>query len=111
LTNHGLSDICHIIDSIVFKCAGQNGVNTFETDNVIVIRRHAMPNSVYKVIELVGTSDVSWEDAAKRAVERANESLRDLRVAEVTKQDMKIEDGKVVAYRAKVSLSFKYEGD
>ncbi len=70
-----------------------------------------MPNSVYKVIELVGTSDVSWEDAAKRAVERANKSLRDLRVAEVTKLDMKIEDGKVVAYRAKVSLSFKYEGD
>lgn len=70
-----------------------------------------MPNSVYKVIELVGTSDVSWEDAAKRAVERANKSLRDLRVAEVTKQDMKIEDGKVVAFRAKVSLSFKYEGD
>ncbi len=70
-----------------------------------------MPNSVYKVIELVGTSDVSWEDAAKRAVERANKSLRDLRVAEVTKLDMKIEDGKVVAYRAKVSLSFKFEGD
>ena len=70
-----------------------------------------MPNSVYKVIELVGTSDVSWEEAAKRAVEKASKSLRDLRVAEVTKQDMKIEDGKVVAYRAKVSLSFKYEGD
>ncbi len=68
-----------------------------------------MPNSVYKVIELVGTSDVSWEDAAKCAVERASSSLRNLRVAEVTKLDMKIEDGKVVAYRAKVNLSFKYE--
>jgi len=53
----------------------------------------------------------TWEEAAKRAVERASKSLRDLRVAEVTKQDLKIEDGKVVAYRAKVSLSFKYEGE
>ena len=70
-----------------------------------------MPNSVYKVIELVGTSDVSWEEAAKRAVEKASKSLRDLRVAQVTQQDMKIEDGKVVAYRSKVSISFKYEGD
>ncbi len=68
-----------------------------------------MPNSVYKVIELVGTSDVSWEDAAQKAVELAGSHLRDLRVAEVEKLDMKVEDGKVVAYRAKVSLSFKYE--
>ena len=68
-----------------------------------------MPNSIYKVIELVGTSDVSWEEAAKNAVETAGKSLRNLRVAEITKLDMKVEDGKVVAYRAKVSLSFKYE--
>lgn len=68
-----------------------------------------MDNSVYKVIELVGTSDVSWEDAAKNAVERASKSLKNLRIAEVQDLDMKIEDGKVVAYRAKVSISFKYE--
>ena len=67
-----------------------------------------MSGSVYKVIELVGTSENSWEDAAKTAVERASESLKDLRVAEVTTLDMRIEDNKVVAYRAKVSLSFKY---
>ena len=67
-----------------------------------------MAGSVYKVIELVGTSEVSWEDAAKTAVERASESLKDLRVAEVTTLDMRIEDNKVVAFRAKVSLSFKY---
>jgi flavin-binding protein dodecin len=65
--------------------------------------------SVYKVIELVGTSTKSWEEAARCAVEMAAESLRDLRIAEITKLDMRIEDGKVVAYRARVSLSFKYE--
>lgn len=68
-----------------------------------------MSKSVYKIIELVGTSEVSWEDAAKNAVETAIKSLRDLRIAEITTLDMKIEDGKVVAYRARVSLSFKYE--
>ena len=67
-----------------------------------------MAGSVYKVIELVGTSENSWEEAAKTAVEKAAESLKDLRVAEVTTLDMRIEDNKVVAYRAKVSLSFKY---
>ena len=66
-------------------------------------------SGVYRVTEIIGTSNVSWEDAAKTAVETAAKSLRDLRVAEVTKLDMKIEGGKVVAYRAKVSLSFKYE--
>ena len=69
-----------------------------------------MSGSVYKVIELVGTSEVSWEDAAKTAVERASQSLQDLRVAEVITLDMRIEDNKVVAFRAKVSLSFKYRG-
>jgi flavin-binding protein dodecin len=67
-----------------------------------------MSGSVYKIIELVGTSENSWEEAAKNAVERASESLKDLRVAEVTTLDMRIEENKVVAYRAKVSLSFKY---
>ncbi|MBT4485871.1 MAG: dodecin domain-containing protein [Candidatus Latescibacteria bacterium] len=66
-----------------------------------------MSDSVYKVIELVGTSDISWEDAAKNAVEIAGKTLKNLRVAEVNKLDMKVENGKVVAYRARVSLSFK----
>jgi dodecin len=69
-----------------------------------------MAESVYKVIELVGTSTQSWEKAAKVAVERAAVSLRDLRVAEVTEQDMQLKDGKVELYRAKVKVSFKYEG-
>ena len=64
-----------------------------------------MDNSVYKVIELVGTSEVSWEDAAKNAVETASKSLKNLRIAEVAKLDLKIEDGKVVAYRTRVTIS------
>ncbi len=68
-----------------------------------------MSNSVYKVIELVGTSAKSWEDAAKNAVETAGKSLKGLRIAEIRKLDLKVENGKVVAYRAKVDLSFKYE--
>ena len=68
-----------------------------------------MSDSVYRVTELVGTSDSSWEEAARHAVETASQSLQNLRVAEVTKLDMKIEDGKVVAFRSRVSLSFKYE--
>lgn len=68
-----------------------------------------MPDSIYKVIELVGTSTKSWEDAAKHAVETASKSLDDLRVAEISKLDMKMEDGKIVAYRARVHLSFKFK--
>lgn len=68
-----------------------------------------MSDSIYKIIELVGTSEVSWEDAAKHAVETAGKSLDDLRVAEISKLDMKVEGGKVVAYRARVNLSFKYK--
>ena len=68
-----------------------------------------MSDSVYKVIELIGTSSNSWEDAAKNAVERAGQTLHDLRVAEVKELDMKVEDGKVTAFRAKVSLSFKFK--
>ncbi|MEW6079292.1 MAG: dodecin family protein [Thermodesulfobacteriota bacterium] len=67
-----------------------------------------MGESVYKIINLVGTSTVSWEDAAKNAVERASKTLEDLRVAEVSELDMKIENGKVVAYRASIKVSFKY---
>ncbi|MGH9286592.1 MAG: dodecin family protein [Acidimicrobiales bacterium] len=68
-----------------------------------------MPDSVYKVIELVGTSSESWEKAAVHAVETAAASLRDLRIAEVVAQDLQIEDGRVLAYRTKVKVSFKYE--
>lgn len=68
-----------------------------------------MAESVYKVIELVGTSSESWERAAAAAVEKASKSLRDLRIAEVSQLDMQIEDGAVRAYRAKVKVSFKYE--
>jgi flavin-binding protein dodecin len=70
-----------------------------------------MPESIYKVIELIGTSEISWEDAAKKAVEQASKTLKDLRIAEVTSQDLKIEEGKVVAYRTKVSLSFRFHGE
>lgn len=69
-----------------------------------------MAESVYKVIELVGTSTDSWEKAAAAAVARAGESLRDLRVAKVSEMDMTIENGRVTTYRAKVKVSFKYEG-
>jgi hypothetical protein len=69
-----------------------------------------MGESVYKVIELVGTSSESWEKAAASAVNLASKSLRDLRVAEVVELDMQLEDGKVAAYRAKVKLSFKFQG-
>ena len=69
-----------------------------------------MTESVYKIIELVGTSTESWEKAAKAAVDRASKSLRDLRIAEIAQLDMQLKDGKVEAYRAKVKVSFKYEG-
>jgi flavin-binding protein dodecin len=68
-----------------------------------------MADSVYKIIELVGTSSESWERAAAVAVERASQTLRDLRIAEVVQLDMHLEEGKIVAYRAKVKVSFKYE--
>jgi len=70
-----------------------------------------MAESVYKVIELVGTSTESWEKAAMAAVDMAAKSLRDLRIAEIVELDMQLEDGKVRAYRAKVKVSFKYQGD
>ena len=69
-----------------------------------------MAESVYKVIQLVGSSDTSWEEAAKNAIEKAGQTLRDLRIAEVEKLDMKVENGKVAAYRARMNLSFKYGG-
>ena len=69
-----------------------------------------MADAVYKVVELVGTSTKSWEKAAAAAVEKAGESLRDLRIAEISKLDMQITDGKVTAFRARVNVSFKYGG-
>ena len=69
-----------------------------------------MPQSLYSVIELIGTSPTSWEEAARTAIERAAETLRELRVAEVVQQDVVITDGKVEAYRTKLNVSFKYEG-
>jgi flavin-binding protein dodecin len=73
-------------------------------------KKAASAEGVYRVIDVVGSSDTSWEDAARNAVETAGKSLRDLRIAEVVKLDVKIEGGKVLAYRARLALSFKYEG-
>lgn len=69
-----------------------------------------MPNSVYKIIELVGTSTNSWEEAAANAISKASQTLRDLRIAEVSAMDMQIKDGKIECFRTKVKLSFKFEG-
>ena len=66
-------------------------------------------NAVYRVTEVIGTSDSSWEDAARNAVKVASKSLRDLRIAEISKLDVKIEDGKIVQFRARLALSFKYD--
>jgi len=68
-----------------------------------------MTDAVYKIVEVVGVSDKSWEDAGRKAVETAADSLRDLRVAEVVKLDMRVEEGKVVAFRTRIALSFKLE--
>ena len=70
-----------------------------------------MSGSIYKIIELVGTSATSWEDAARSAVETASKTLKDLRVAEITKLDMTVEDGKLTQFRARVNVSFKYHGE
>jgi dodecin len=90
-------------DAIIPKRGG----NTRTTGRA---KEEVMAESVYKVIELVGTSTESWEKAAKAAVDRAGKSLRDLRVAEVVQQDLQLKNGKVEAYRAKVKVSFKFEG-
>jgi hypothetical protein len=70
-----------------------------------------MAESVYKIVELIGTSTESWEKAAAAAISRASKTLRDLRVAEVSELDLQLQDGKIEAYRAKVKVSFKYEGE
>jgi flavin-binding protein dodecin len=82
-------------------------IKVFVSKNFL-LKEGLMSESIYKVIQLVGTSPVSWEEAAKNAIETAAKSLRDLRVAEIEKLDLKVEDGRVVAYRARVQLSFKY---
>ena len=76
----------------------------------IMPKKSAPADSVYKLVEIIGTSKQSWEDAAKNAVETAAKTLHDLRIAEVVKMDMKVEDGKVTEYRTRVLLSFKYQG-
>ena len=70
-----------------------------------------MPEHTYKVIEIIGSSPTSWEDAAQRAIAQAAKSLKDLRIAEVTEQDLKIEDGKIVAYRTRLSVSFRFHDE
>jgi flavin-binding protein dodecin len=79
-------------------------------EKLAMARKVVHPESTYDVIELIGTSTVSWEDAAKNAIEEAAKTLRGLRVAEVVDKDLVVRDGKVEAYRTKVKLSFKYEG-
>ena len=74
-----------------------------------IVMAKSEQEGVYKIVEVVGVSPVSWEEAGRQAVKTASKSLRDLRIAEVIKMDMKVEDGKVVAFRTRVSLSFKYE--
>jgi flavin-binding protein dodecin len=86
-------------------------LGTFSTGPHIFQRREEMEGSTYNIVRLVGTSSKSWEDAAKTAVETAAGSLRDLRIAEVTRLDMTVEKGKVKLYRARVNLSFKYEAE
>jgi dodecin len=83
---------------------GRRGINRIEERKMAKDK-----GGVYKIVEVVGISKISWEDAGRKAVEVASKSLRDLRVAEVTKTDMKVENGKVTAFRTRVSLSFKYE--
>ena len=89
-------------------CAAVKATGVLTSANAEKAKERAMSDSVYKVIEIIGTSKDSWENAAKIAVERASKTLRDLRVAEVMSQDLVIEDGKVSAYRTKLSVSFKY---
>jgi flavin-binding protein dodecin len=88
-----------------------NGAATSATIDLLSTERCAMAESVYKLIELVGTSTESWEKAATAAVERAAKTLRDLRIAEIVQLDMHLEEGKVKAYRAKVKVSFKFEDE
>jgi len=100
-------------------CSGRKGVSSIQLNHVQLDHIHLgetdmatkkSSSTVYRVTEIIGTSPVSWEEAARTAVETASKTLRDLRVAEIVKLDMKVENGKAVAVRARVALSFKYEG-
>jgi flavin-binding protein dodecin len=93
-----------------YGCRSMRGSNNKQPSAAGAEGEKAMADSVYKIIELVGTSTESWEKAAKTAVDRAAKTLRDLRIAEVVELDMQLKDGKVEAYRAKVKVSFKFEG-
>ena len=111
---HGLDELNNTIDLRWDLSVCLVLIDRLPIDALRVVTRHPQIRedrsmSVYKVIELVGTSEVSWADAAKNAVETARKSLREIRVGEVTKLDLKIEDGKLV-YRARLNLSFKYTG-
>ena len=79
-------------------------------EEILMAKKRAKGEGVYRIVDVVGVSEASWEDAGRRAVEIAAASLRDLRIAEVVKMDMKVENGKVAAFRTRVALSFKYEG-
>jgi flavin-binding protein dodecin len=92
------------------EVSGQSAVQWKSTNNVGSEEGVRMAESVYKVIELVGSSPDSWEKAAKNAVDTASKSLKDIRIAEVSQLDMKLEEGKFVAFRARVKVSFKYLG-
>src|SRR5262252_637142 len=92
---------------IASRAAGFDGRATAQSRRIAMAKRQAQ--SVYRIVDVVGESNTSWEDAGRRAVETAASSIRDLRVAEVVKMDMKVEGGKVTAFRTRVALSFKYE--
>jgi flavin-binding protein dodecin len=92
----------------VLVTAARGTFKAFNGDHVMA-KKNAATEGVYRVTEVIGTSATSWEDAAKNAVTVAAKSLRDLRIAEVSKLDMKVENGKVIAYRARILLSFKYD--
>jgi hypothetical protein len=98
--------VLDLLNSFLYPPADRPGLHGLNINPYT--RRCDMANSTYKIIELVGTSTKSWEDAAKSAVETAAKSVKELRVAEVTKMDMTIENGKVTAYRARITVSFKY---
>lgn len=103
--------VIYVKDCIVKSFFNGKEVNTLTFESLAETpkrKENKMAGSTYKIVELVGTSDQSWEDAAKGAVETAGESLKDLRVAEITKLDLTIENGKVASFRARLNVSFKY---
>ena len=99
----------NLIWGIIIDIFNRNIYDSFLAKITLKRGGKGMTNSVYKVIELVGTSDVSWEEAAKNAMETASKTLKNIRIVEVNKLDMKVENGNVIAFRARVSLSFKIE--